>query len=286
MHGTLCRQRQLLKEELRQQNLEKIEKTLPHMEHIKAETESFWAWEQIDTLDPSELLARNSLERSAKKKAVPICAITELFTRLNDPDFLTFSQFLRPDMVITHNVIPFTKLDRFFIKKAFSLLFFSPLEKTWNHPVTDLLIIQSKSTHATQVVALDVADSIVWEKKLLTAQETVSHRFAVVKVDTGTCFNLGHVDPSIVAFTETEDFKDLILRYKIFNCSDIFSLDERTRFAHIVDALLKRGLKQEQLNHSLKTLYEIRRCGRSPGKMNPLIAIVDRVADPTAQTVL
>jgi hypothetical protein len=284
--GTFLKQKQTLKEEVHEKELLHIEKPIDPRFKFEPEVSSFSSWEKLDTLNPEMMIAFNKVEMRLKKGAVPCLNLQQIFTQVNEPNFLLFNHFLRPDMIITHNVIPFTRLDRYSITKSLKGLIYSSEEETWDRQVTDLLVIKNKALNTFIVIGLELAESLIWEKKLLLGCQTPSHSFAVFKVDSDTCFNLGHVDPSIVAYTKSDDFKDLNLRYKIFNGSDIFTPIERTKMTTMIDRLLKSGIDKEAMIQALDKLYKIRRRTTMPSTRSPLAPLVELVADPSFYTTI
>jgi hypothetical protein len=284
--GAVVKQQQRLMEEVRQQQREVIHAQPKRpLEVIDPPYRSYPA---VESFDPRVIFAQNEAGRARNPLAMPIHAIQSIFAASPTRCFQIAAMFLSPEVLVAENLMPIARIEemRRNIFKRWIGRLLSMDERIRKREICDLLLIQNKTLNRWDVMALDLRDSIFWEKKLLTGHPSTLYRFSLVKLETGSCVHKTFAHADTLAYMHTPEFKKLLLQYKILNCSDDFTGQEQVMLLQMIRSVNASGISFHEMKQALNAYYQIQRRDRTPLAQSPLVAFIDQLESADRTTSL
>ncbi len=204
---------------------------------------------------------------------MPCMRLRDLLKESKNRDLGCFAELMNEKMFATDNLLGFRQ--HYDFAAAQDKCFIGERYRSWMATVNKALVVYDKKQKKYFTLGLSLADTRFWEKKLLAGNSNENYSYALCNVFDGALENPASIDPKLRCLADEEDFKDTMLRWKIFNCEKRYNYRENQSFLALVeDALAKNPqLSIGTLFRAVKNTAQIRLRGRDVTE-SPLAELV------------
>jgi len=221
---------------------------------------------------------------------MPCAKLTDLCTWTQDPAWAYFGQFFTPSMKVSNNVIHFfepAKLNPGWISWTISKLFKTTLNyPAWKKPASHILFIYSRETGQIQSLGLSETDARLWSEKLSALPHNGAFEFALCNTSLSCVEKTSHHASHLNAYVKTSDFKQTMLRWKLFNFSGEYDLEETLLIRNLILATSLEVSPDLACAYLLKISRTRYTTSAPRSDTPPLLTLARRVFDPVNQTIL